>query len=78
MQRLSYWIKNKIGLPGGSFSKETVCSAGHPGSILAFERSPGEWNGNPLQHSCLENPVERGAGEATAHGVAKSQIGLRD
>jgi len=34
MQRLSYWIKNKIGLPGGSFSKETVCSAGHPGSIL--------------------------------------------
>ena len=71
-------MKNKIGLPGGSFSKETVCSAGHPGSIFAFERSPGEWNDNPLQHSCLENPVEREAGEATAHGVAKSQIELRD
>ena len=41
-------------------------------SILWLERSPGKENGNPLQYSCLENPVDRGAWQATAHGVAKS------
>ena len=43
---------------------------------LGWERSSGEENGNPLQHTCLENPTDRGAWQATVHGVAKSQIQL--
>ena len=46
--------------PGGSDSEESVCSEGDPGSVPGF-RSPGESNGNPLQYSCLENPLDRGA-----------------
>ena len=42
------------------------------GSILGWEDSPGEGNGNPLQYSCLENPMDRGAWRATVHGVVKS------
>ena len=51
-------------------------NAGDPGSIPGSGRSPGEGNGNPLQYSCLENPMEGGAWQATVHGVAKSQTGL--
>ena len=47
-------------------------------SSLRSGRSPGEGNGNPLQYSCLENPMDRGAWWATVHGVAKSPIGLSD
>ena len=47
--------------PGGSVSKESVCNAGDPGSIPGSGRSPGEGNGNPLQYSCLKNPMDRGA-----------------
>ena len=43
------------------------------GSILGLGRTPGEGHGSPLQDSCLENPMERGAWQATIHGVAKSQ-----
>ena len=43
------------------------------GSIPGSERRPGEGNGNPLQYSCLENPMDRGAWQATVHEVAKSQ-----
>ena len=46
--------------PGGSDGKESACNAGDPGSIPGLERSPGEGNGNPLQYSCLENPMEGG------------------
>ena len=49
------------GLPGGSDGKESACNAGHPGSIPGLGRSPGEGNGNPLQYSGLENPMDRGA-----------------
>ena len=49
------------------------CNAGDPGSTTGLGRSPGEGNGNPLQDYCLENPMDRGAWWATAHGVAKSQ-----
>ena len=49
-----------------------------PGSIPTSERSPGEGNGNPLQYSCLENPMDRGAWWATVHGVGKSQTQLSD
>ena len=48
------------------------------GWIPGFGRSPGEGNGNPLQYSCLENPVDRRAWWATVHGVAKSQTRLSD
>ena len=52
--------------------------AGNEGSIPGSERSPGEGNGNPLQCSCLENPMDRGAWWAAVHGVAKSQTRLSD
>ena len=55
-----------------SVSKESAYSAGDLGSIPGLGRSPGEGNGNPLQHSCLENPTDRGAWWASVHGVAKS------
>ena len=51
--------------PGGSDSKESDCNAGDPGSIPGFRRYPGEGNGNPLQYSCLENPMDREAWQAT-------------
>ena len=62
-----------LGLPGGSDSKESVCNAGDPGLIPGLGRSPGEGNGNPLQYSCLENPMDGGTWRATVHGAAKSQ-----
>ena len=48
-------------IPGGSDSKASACNAGNPGSIPGLGRAPGEGNGNPLQHSCLENPMDGGA-----------------
>ena len=65
-----------MGFPGGSDSKESACSAGDPGLIPGSGRSPGEENGKPFQNSCLENSMHRGAWQATAHGVAKSQTRL--
>ena len=65
-----------MGFPGGSDSKESACSAGDPGLIPGSGRSPGEENGKPFQYSCLENSMHRGAWQATAHGVAKSQTRL--
>ena len=60
--------------PGGSNGKESTCNAGNPGSIPGSGRSPGEGNGNSLQYSCLENPMDnRGAWQAIVHEVAKSQ-----
>ena len=64
--------------PGGSYGKASAYNAGDPGSIPESGRSPGERNGNPLQYSCLENPMDRGAWRATAHGVAKSRTRLSD
>ena len=66
------------GFPGGSEVKVSACNARNLGSIPGSGRSPGEGNGNPLQYSCLENPVDRGAWWATDHGVAKSWARLRD
>ena len=57
--------------PGGSDSKESDCNAGDPGSIPGFRRYPGEGNGNPLQYSCLENPMDREAWQATVNGVRR-------
>ena len=50
-----------MGFPSGSDGKVSACNVGGPGSIPGSGRSPGEGNGNPLQHSCLENPMNRGA-----------------
>ena len=61
-----------MGFPGGSEGKESACNPGDLGSIPGSGRSPGEGNGNPLQYSCLENPMDGGAWWATIHGVAKS------
>ena len=58
--------------PGGSDGKTSVYNAGDPGSIPGLGRAPGEGNGNPLQCSCLENPMDGGAWQATVHGVAES------
>ena len=55
-----------------------VGDTGDVGSIPGSGRSPGEGNGTPLQHSCLENPMDRGAWQATVHGVAKSPTRLSD
>ena len=67
------------GFPNDSTGKEPACNAGDagdPGSIPGLERSPGGRNGNPLQYSCLKNPTDRGAWQATVHEVSKSQTGL--
>ena len=65
-------------IPGGSDGKESACNAGDPGLIPGWGRSPGEGNGNPLQYSCLGNPMDRGAWWGTVHGVANSWTQLRD
>jgi len=62
-----------LDFPGGSHGKESICDAGDSGLILRSERSSGEGDGYPLQYSCLENPIDRGAWWATVYGVAKSQ-----
>ena len=67
-----------IGFPGGSEDKASTCNAGDSGSIPGLGRSPGEGNDNPLQYSCLENPMDRGAWGATVHGVTKSRTRLSD
>ena len=67
-----------LGFPGGSEGKASACNAGDLGSIPGSGRCPGEGNGNPLQYSCLENSMDRGALWATVHGVAKSWTGLSD
>ena len=54
-------------------SKASAYNVGDPGSIPGSGKSPGEGNGNPLQYSCLRNPMDRGAWRATGHGVARSQ-----
>ena len=59
--------------PGGSDGKESVCNAGDLGLILWSGRFTGEENGYPLQYSCLENPMDRGACQVTVYGVTKSQ-----
>ena len=61
-----------------SVGKQSACKAGDLGLIPGLGRSPGEGNGNPLQYSCLENPMNRGAWQATVHRVAKSQVLLID
>ena len=60
-----------VGFPHSSVGKESDCNAGDPGSIPGLGRYPGEGNGNPLQYSCLENPMDREAWWATVNGITR-------
>ena len=71
-----YTIERNMGFPGGLDDKESACNAGDQGWTPGSGRSPGVGNGNPLQYSCLENSMDRGAWQATDHGVAKSRTQL--
>ena len=71
-------VYNVITFPGSSDCKESACNVGDPGSSPGLGRSSGEGNGNPLQYSCLDNPMDGGAWQATVHGVTKSQTRLSD
>ena len=62
-----------LGFPGGSDGKESAYKVRDPGSIPGLGRFPGEGNGYPLQYSCQENSMERGAWQATVHEFTKSQ-----
>ena len=78
------WRRDKLpspvflGFPGGSDSKESACDVGDLGLIPGLGRSPGGGHGNPLQYSCLENPMDREAWWATVRGVTKNQTWLSD
>ena len=75
----NFWIARKVlyldlGGSYGSAGKESACNAGDTedmGSIPGLGRFPEEGNGNPLQYSCLESPMDRGAGQATVHGLQR-------
>ena len=73
---MNHYLEELRGFPDDSDSKESAYKAGDPGSILGLGRSPGEGNGNPLQCSCLGNPMDRGNWWAMIQGVAKSQTQL--
>ena len=70
--RLLRYLSSTLGFPSSSDDKASACNAGDLGLIPGSGRSPGEGNGNPLQYSCLENFMDRGAQQATVHGVAES------
>ena len=59
-----------MGIPGGSAGENPPANAGDAGSVPGSGRSPGEGSGNPLQYSCLGNPMDGGAWRARVHGVA--------
>ena len=67
-----------MGFPGGSVVKNPLADVGDVGLIPVLERLPGEGNGNPLQYSCLRNPMGRGAWQATDHRFTKSRTPLSD
>ena len=68
----------QTGFPGGSEVKASAWNVGDLGSIPGSGRSPGEGNSNPLQYSCLENPTQGGAWQATVHGGAERWTRLSD
>ena len=73
-ERNTYWFQANNAIPGGTDGKESACNPGDLGSIPRLGWSPGEENGYPLQYSCLENPMDRGAWWLTVCGVAESDI----
>ena len=75
---ICYVATDDTGFPGASEVKASASNAGDPGLIPGSGRSSGEGNGNPLQYSCLENPMDWGAWWAVVHGVTKSRTWLSD
>ena len=75
---ISHQISATGDFPGGSDGRGSAHNGGDLGLIPGLGRSPGGGHGNPLQYSCLENPMDRGAWQATVHGVAKSLTWLSD
>ena len=67
-----------LGFPSGTDGKESACNGGDLGSISGWGRSAREGIGYPLQYSCLENSIDRGAWQATVHGVAQNWTQLGD
>ena len=67
-----------LSILGSSDGNVSACNGGDLGLIPGSGRSPGEGNGNPLQYSCLENPMDTGAWQATVHGVEESRTRLSD
>ena len=65
-------LLSTVCFPGGSDGKKSACNVGNPGLIPEPGRFPGEGTGNPLQDSCLENPMDRGTWWVTIHTVEKS------
>jgi len=61
-----------MGFPGGSDGKESTCNVGDLDSIPGWGRSPGGGHGNPLQYSCLENPMDRGAWQLQSMGLQRA------
>ena len=66
-------VYQDMGFPGGSDGKESACNAGDLGLIPTLGRSPGGGKGNPLQYSCLEKSMDKGAWQAAVHEVEKSR-----
>ena len=78
-QKILFLLITLLGLPAGSVVKNLPASAGDTrdaGSVSGLGRSPGVGNDDPLQYSCLENSMDRGAGRATVHGIPKSRTWL--
>jgi len=71
MSLVNFMCNANMSFCHSSVGKESICNAGDPGLIPVLGRFPGEGNGNPLQYSCLENPMDRGAWWATIHGVVR-------
>ena len=71
MKILILSVQLNEGFPSGPVVKNLPANAGDVGSVPGSGRSPGEENGNPLQYSCLGNPMDRGAWQATVHGIAR-------
>ena len=69
---------SQVRLPTATRASGSLTRGGQPGPTPGSERPPGGGHGSPLQHSCLENPMDRGAWQATVHGVAQSQTQLSD
>ena len=74
----TFFITTLLGFPGSLDGKASSYNVGDLGLIPGSARSPGEGNGNPLQYSCLENPMDWGTWWATVHGIAKSPTRLSD
>ena len=72
LQKIKIELQHDSDFPNDSVVQNLLAYAGDQGSNHGLGRSPGEGSGNPLQYSCLENPMDRGAWWVTFHGVAKS------